>query len=101
MVLIFALGGLERCPPLDQPLVSIDSPLRDLAAQDPDAFLAQAQLRPAAEIEALGDALIDASTRLRLARSSQAPPPPELDPAVVYERTNAIGWLLDDTEPWD
>jgi hypothetical protein len=97
LALIWALGGIEDMPSLERPNEHIDSPLLTLAAQSPDDFLAQAQLRPLAQIEAMKARLIEAMRQLRGARSAAS----EWDPAVVYERCNALAWLLDDEEDWD
>lgn len=101
MVLVWALGGLDECPPLDRPLTNIASQLIELAARSPEEFIAGARLRPLPELETLDRTLMDASAKLRETRMRGLPDPAGLDFVVVYERSNAIAWVLDSREGWD
>lgn len=69
--------------------------------KDPKAFIAQAQLRPAADIEAAEGELYQQHWRVRDAQLFNKPMPDELHPGVVYERRYALSWLVGYGDDWD
>lgn len=99
--LFWALNQLQEMPPLNVQIEwhSIAS-LREIL-KDPNAFVAQAILRSASEIDAAEADLYHQHWRVRDAQLFGKPMPLELDPAIVYYRRYAASWLVGWGKNWD
>ena len=84
----------ETCDAADVARVAID--------HADEARIAQARLRPVAELLDALDAIYRRHWLVRQARLDEAEPPIGLHPSVVYERHYALNWLLRfDEQDWD
>ena len=97
----WALGGLDQLPALNLTADLKSIRLLAQAMKDPKAFIAQAQLRPASDIEAAEGELYQQHWRVRDAQLFNKPMPDELHPGVVYERRYALSWLVGYGDDWD
>ncbi|MEJ2791745.1 MULTISPECIES: DUF4272 domain-containing protein [unclassified Pseudoxanthomonas] len=99
--IIWALGGLEHFPPLDQQVdVWAIQAVQD-AINSTEAFIANATLRPQSEIEDMESDLYHQHWRVRDAQLFNKPMPSELNPSVVYERRYGLSWLVGWGDDWD
>lgn len=99
--LIWALGGLEEFPNLDEQFDIYATELVAGAINDPAKFLLNAKLRPFEEIEEKESDMHHQHWRVRDAQLFQKTMPDELDPGIVYERRYALSWLVGYGECWD
>lgn len=91
--MLWALGFVDK---LDQPSAPLDPDaiLALLKDRDLDQLMAQARLRPLAEILDQGDLIYRYHWAVVDARVNSQPKPPGLDADVVPERHQAFNWML-------
>jgi hypothetical protein len=99
--IMWALGGLEHFPPLDQQVdvLAIQS-IQD-AVNSTEAFIANVTLRSQSTIGDMEFDLCHQHWRVRDAKLFHKPMPPELNPSVVYERRYGLSWLVGWGDDWD
>ncbi|WP_363799614.1 DUF4272 domain-containing protein [Lysobacter firmicutimachus] len=100
-LLQWALGLREALP---EPTATCDAAdvARVAIAEADEARIAQARLRPTAELLDALDAIYRRHWLVRQARLDEREPPIGLHPSVVYERHYALNWLLRfDEQDWD
>jgi hypothetical protein len=92
-VLLWALGLIEDPgPPSDiADVPRLADLLRDLGTE---GVMAQARLRPQAELLDAADLIYRQHWAVRQADLDGKPPPPGLDPGVVMERHYTLNWLI-------
>jgi hypothetical protein len=92
-VLLWALGFEAALGRPDRQM-DVDRALGRFAALGREGFLAQARLRPAAELLDAADLLYRYHWAIREAQIREQAPPPGLNPDVVPEWHRALNWLI-------
>jgi hypothetical protein len=98
-VLFWALGFIKALPRPDR-VVNVAEIAPILADRGRDRFIAEANLRPVAEILDATDLIYRYHWAVTDARINGRPAPAGLDPGVVMERHYALNWLVGG-EDWD
>jgi hypothetical protein len=100
-VLLWALGYVEE---LEPPSMICDVPraVSIMKERSAEQFIADARLRPLAQILDEADLIYRYNWAVVDARVNGDPPPSGLDPGVVQERHHALNWLIGYMEQeWD
>jgi len=100
--LLWALGHIEKLPPLNEQVSNLGSlPGIKLASDNPKQFLASAKLRKDSVIQEAEEDLYNQHWRVSDAQLNQKEMPKELDPGIVLERRYALSWLVGWGDSWD
>lgn len=99
--LLWALGYVEQLAAPDM-ICDVPHAVTLLKAHTAEQFIAQARLRPVAEILEQADLAYRYQGAVADAKANGTALPAGLDPGVVYERYHALNWLAGDLEQlWD
>jgi hypothetical protein len=99
--LCWALGLIDELPPLNVQMSWNGVTGLRSAAEDPDAFILGASLRPIDILDEAEQDLYHQHWRVHDAQLFGKAMPDELDAGIVYERRYAASWLVGWGDDWD